>query len=131
MALEWRIGFPPLTANSHDGNLRHLLKYSDITNVAGTTHPLSDDDNPSLFTQSASPTVINVPLDATHAMEVGRIFSIVWWGAGTVTIAADAGVTLNGVLDGSAAISARYSNVALQYLDNDVWWIGGDHGGVS
>ena len=56
---------------------------------------------------------------------------VIQLGAGTVSIAGDSSVTLNGVAGGSCDISAQYGAVTLIRIGTDEWIVFGAHGGVA
>lgn len=101
--------------NAQTGVL-YILALSDAGNVLTM-------DNPSLNS-------IVIPLNVSVAFQIGTQIDIIMKGAGTTSIDADTGVTLNDVNAGSAAISNQYSAATILKIDTDEWIIFGDHGGV-
>jgi len=66
---------------------------------------------------SASAVTITIPPNSSVAFVVGTVIEIVQIGAGTVTAAAGAGVTLNG----TAATSGQWKSVFLRKRATDTW----------
>lgn len=79
------------------------------------------DRNRDQHINSASPVVCTIPLNATVAFDVGDRMDFVRLGAGTATIDAVSGVTLNGVDGDSIAIDAQYVWVRLKKVGADAW----------
>jgi hypothetical protein len=80
---------------------------------------------------SGSANDVVIPANASVAFPVGTIINIVQQGAGTTTIDADTGVTLNGVSGGEGAISARYGGVSIYKRATNEWVMSGAHGAVA
>jgi len=74
--------------------------------IPGTTHTLAlTNEGQILASQSGDPTEFSIPLNSAAAFPVGAIVGAQQQGAGTLTIKAVAGVTLNGVDGDSKAIT--------------------------
>lgn len=74
---------------------------------------------------------LTIPTNATVAFDRGTKVAAVAIAAGTVTITAVAGVTLNGVDGGSTDISAQYKGAVITKIGTDAWMIIGDISGVA
>lgn len=73
---------------------------------------------------SASAATVTVPTDATVPFPINTVLEVCWIGAGTVTIVAASGVTINPT--GPWAISGRYRSISLRKRAANQWIIGGD-----
>lgn len=62
-----------------------------------------------------------VTIPAGDAFPTGAVINIVQTGAGTTTVAAAAGVTVNGMQAGSLAIAARWQGISLWKVGADEW----------
>lgn len=81
---------------------------------------------------SGSATTVTLPANATTSLPVGHTSNHLQFGAGTVTIAAAAGVTLNGVTAGAGAIQTRYRGlVTVVKIATDEWVAFGDIAAVA
>ena len=74
---------------------------------------------------------LTIPTNGAIAFERGTKIAALSITTGTVTITASAGVTLNGVADGSANLISQYSAAVITKVGTDTWVINGDHGGVA
>lgn len=74
---------------------------------------------------NASSNTLTVPLNSSVAFPVGTQIDVIQTGAGTTTIAATGGVTINsrGGLLGSAG---QWAGMTLVKRATDTWWLGGD-----
>lgn len=79
------------------------------------------DRGQSVFMESATAQVLTIPAEAAAAFDTGSTISVLQTGAGTTTITADAGVTLNGVVAGSGDIGLIYQGVSLIKRGADNW----------
>ena len=75
---------------------------------------------------SASALVCTIDTNANVAISIGTIVPLVRIGAGSATIDAVAGVTLNGVDGGSKVISTRYQGALLRKTGTNAWILSGD-----
>lgn len=91
------------------------------TVTAAVTLELSDDV---VRVDSASALVVTVPANASVAFPVGSIVQIRRNGAGAVSIAGEAGVTIHGALSGVP----QYASYSLMKVAADIWDI---EGGIS
>lgn len=91
----------------------------DINAQTGTTYTLALSDIDKLVTlDNAGAITLTVPPNASVAWPVGRAVMIQQIGAGTVTVAAGAGVTVN---TAGTAISARWGAATLLKTATNVW----------
>lgn len=103
-----------------------------IVQVTGTTKTLAlTDEGTRQECNNASAQTITIPTNASVAFPVGAEIEIVQFGAGTVTITADTGVTLNGVSTGSCDILAQYRGAFLYKQASNVWIVMGSITGVT
>jgi len=96
----------------------HISKTSNRT-TSGSLN--SADAMRTITMNSTLARVLTVPLNSSIAFVVGTTIPIVRRGAGTVTITGAAGVTINGAVAGSVAISAQYQSVSLLKVGTDEW----------
>jgi hypothetical protein len=90
----------------------------------GTTYTLVITDNGRLVTLSnAAAITLTVPLNATVAYATGAVINIQQIGAGQVTVAGAAGVTLNGT---GTKTRAQWSAASLIKTATDTWTLIGD-----
>ena len=90
----------------------------------GTTYTLVITDNGRLVTLSnAAAITLTVPLNATVAFATGAVINIQQIGAGQVTVAGAAGVTLNGT---GTKTRAQWSAASLIKTATDTWTLIGD-----
>ena len=102
-----------------------------IRTLTGTAHTLELIDIGSILeTSGASPVTVTIPAEASVPFEIGTLINITQKGSGVATIAAGAGVTLNGVLAGSVALDGPWSGAALTKRGADEWVIQGALAGI-
>ena len=90
----------------------------------GTTYTLVITDNGRLVTlNNAAAITLTVPLNATVAFATGAIINLQQIGAGQVTVAGAAGVTLNGT---GTKTRAQWSAASLIKTATDTWTLIGD-----
>lgn len=94
---------------------------------AGYVPELADIEKVTRFTGAGAATY-TVPLNAKSPFPVGTVLTVARDGAGAVTIAAEAGVTINRPAGTAAAIGAQYSLVNLRKTDTDIWSLFGGLG---
>ncbi len=80
---------------------------------------------------SASANTVTIPDEATVDFPVGTLVNITQAGAGTTTIAAATGVTLNGVSAGATDMDGRWAGAALYKRGADAWVVQGAVGDVA
>lgn len=97
-----------LAGYSTQGGASYTAALTDVGKLTGMT--------------SGSANTFSIPLNATVAFAVGDWMCVAQIGAGTTTIDAVTGVTLNGVNGGSVAVPARYYAWAtLVKIATDTW----------
>lgn len=103
-----------------------------INAQTGTSYSLTLDDRNAIVTMdNASANTLTIEPTSTTAYPAGYTVEVIQLGAGTTTITAGAGVTLNGVTAGSGDLSAQYSVVKLRHVAADVWIIDGAIGAIA
>lgn len=80
---------------------------------------------------SASANTVTIPDAASVDFPVGTLVNVTQAGDGTTTIAAAAGVTLNGVSAGSTDMDGRWTGAALYKRGPDAWVVQGAIGAVA
>jgi len=94
--------------------------------LIGTAHTLELIDTGSILeTTGASAVTITIPDEATVPFAIGTLINLTQAGAGVATVEAAAGVSLNGITAGSAALEVQWSGVALTKRGADAWIIQG------
>ena len=78
-----------------------------------------------LETTGASSVTVTIPDEITVPFEIGTLINVTQVGAGGATIAAGAGVSLNGVTGGSVALDGQWSGAALTKRGVDAWTVQG------
>lgn len=99
----------PLTINTEAG--------------AAYTFQLSDSSREVQFT-SAVAVVATIPLNIAVNFPVGTMIAVVQYGAGTLTIDPDVGVTLNSI-DGNVELEGQYASALLTKQDTNSWLLSG------
>lgn len=84
-----------------------------------------DDAGKAVEMNAAGATVVTVPAEATAAFPVGTVIELVRMGAGAVTVAAAAGVTIRSVA-GRLALANQYSAASLRKRAANEWVLVGD-----
>lgn len=101
-------------------------KHFVVNNQTGASYTLVLADDGALVTRdNGSANTLTIPTNASVAFPVGTVINFVQVGVGVTTVVASAGVTLNGVVAGSAAVSKRYSAGSLVKLATDTWVVTG------
>ena len=109
----------------------------DITTVSGnaqtgTTYTLALTDAAHFVTMdNGSANTLTIPANSSVAFQIGTVITVGQKGAGTTTIDADTGVTLNGVSGGQGDISAQWATVMLRKTATDTWEAWGSIGTVA
>ncbi len=103
------------------------LKGLNPNNQTGTSYTLqlSDADSGEVWMNNVAANNLVVPLHALTAMPIGT-YLIMMEGLGVTTIAAQAGVLLNGIDGGSTDIQAQYTEAYLTKRADDVWIVRGN-----
>lgn len=103
------------------------IELTRINAQTGTAYTAALTDRGQTVTMdNASANTFTIPANADVAFDVESVISVLQLGAGVTTIAADTGVTLNGVLAGSCDVQERYHGGALLKIATDTWVINGD-----
>ena len=79
---------------------------------------------------NADPVTVTLPLESEVAFPLGTVLALGQLGAGAVTLVAP-GVTINGVLHGTATTTGQYAPFTLTKVGTDSWWLAGDVGAVT
>ena len=102
------------------------------TTQTGTSYSLAATDAGRIVTMNnGSANTLNIQTQASATYPANMIVEIKQLGAGVTTIQAPSGVTLNGVNNGSAAISNRYQSIGLFREADNTWIIDGAHEDVA
>jgi len=97
--------------------------YSEKT---GTSYTLAlSDSGQIVYANNANANTITVPPNSSVAFPVGAKIDVVQTGAGTTTIAAGSGVTINSA-DSALGIGAQYGAATLVKTDTDTWLLIGN-----
>ena len=97
-----------------------------IRTLTETSHTLELIDLGSILeTTGSSAVTVTIPDEASVPFEIGALVNVTQVGAGIATVAAAAGVSLNGVTAGSVALDGQWSGVALVKRGADAWVIQG------
>lgn len=98
----------------------------------GTSYTLALTDAASFVTMdNAAANTLTIPANASVAFPVGTVITVGQRGAGTTTIDATAGVTLNGILDGQGNITGQWAMVMLRKVATNTWEAWGSIGAVA
>ncbi len=80
---------------------------------------------------SAGANTLIIPANSSEAFATGAMIAVIMNGAGTTSITASAGVSVNGVTAGTGAISGQYKGVMLIKTGNDTWLALGAIGAIA
>lgn len=98
----------------------------------GTSYTLALTDAAHFVTMTnAAANTLTIPANATVAFPVGTVITVGQGGAGTTTIDAAAGVTLNGVSGGAGDVTGQWATVMLRKTATDTWQAWGSIGAVA
>ncbi len=98
----------------------------------GTSYNLLLSDMARTVTMSnASANTLTIQAQADEAYLDDHVTTVIMLGAGTTTIQADTGVTLNGVSAGGGDIQAQFSGVTLLRTASNVWVASGNIGTIA
>ena len=101
-------------------------KHFVVNNQTGASYTLVlADDGAWVTRDNGSANTLTIPTNASVAFPVGTVINFVQVGAGVTTVVASSGVTLNGVVAGSAAVTKQYSVGSLVKLATDTWIVTG------
>ena len=118
---------------AYDANNADLddVELLDENPQTGTTYTLVIGDRGLLVSMTnASANTLTIPTNSSVAFVVDTVILVKMGGAGTTTISAATGVTLNGTSAGSADISGQYKWAGLRKSATDAWELFGAHGAV-
>jgi hypothetical protein len=97
-----------------------------IRTLTATSHTMEAVDLGSIIeTTGSSAVTLTIPAEATVPFEIGTLINVTQVGAGVATVAAAAGVSLNGMVGGSVALDGQWSGAALVKRGADTWIIQG------
>jgi hypothetical protein len=97
-----------------------------IRTLTTTAHTLEISDTGSILeTTGSSAVTVTIPDETTMPFEIGTLINVTQVGAGVATIVAAAGVSLNGIVGGSVALTDQWSGAALTKRGADAWVIQG------
>lgn len=109
--------------------------YEDTTAGASAHTLVLADQDSFIEMNNASAQTVTIPANATTAFPVGSTITIVMMGAGTTTILAASGVTLQGnggsASAGSTTILTQYGMATLYKRATNTWVVSGDIAAVS
>lgn len=97
------------------------LGKTELRTATASTTLASADLGGAVLMDVAGANTATIPTNATDPIPVGGYLNIVQIGAGTTTVAAAAGVTLNGVAGGSASMANRWESFSIQKIGTDAW----------
>jgi hypothetical protein len=89
------------------------------------------DASKALHMTGGTAAVFTIPPDTDVNAEVGTEVEVLQRGAGAVSVQAGAGVTINGVVDGSISIAGQFKSVVARKESANSWIVLGDTGGFS
>ncbi len=126
-------GFPAATGDVVSANMWNGLVTYAINAQTGTTYTLAlSDSYQVLITQSnASANAIKIPTNATAAIPIGSVITLINIGVGTCTISAVTSGTTTVLSAGATAAAptlAQYRSAALIKTGTDTWYIVGSLG---
>jgi hypothetical protein len=97
-----------------------------IRTLTATSHTLETVDLGSILeTTGSSAVTVTIPPEASVTFQIGTLINVTQVGAGTATVAAAPGVSLNGVTGGAVALDGQWSGAALVKRGADAWVIQG------
>ena len=97
-----------------------------VRTLTATAHTLALADTGTIVeTTGGAPVTISIPSEAEVPFETGTLINVTQVGSGVATIAAAAGVSLNGVVGGAVSLPAQWSGAALCKRGPDAWTVQG------
>jgi hypothetical protein len=97
-----------------------------IRTLTATAHTLEISDTGSIIEATGSSAVaVTIPAEASVPFEIGTLINITQVGIGAATITTASGVSLNGTLGGSVALTGQWAGAALTKRGADAWIIQG------
>jgi hypothetical protein len=124
-------GAGDLTAQGTLGSGPVVLARRVINTQAGSYTLAPADEGASVHMTSTSAATLTIPSEASAPFPIGTEIEVIALGAGPITMTAVAGVTLNGVMAGSADINAQWQGAVLRKYAVDTWLIIGAIGDVT
>lgn len=110
----------------------YVIATTQVNAQTGTAYTLPLSSTNGIVTMdNANANTLTIDPVATTAYPLGYTVEVIQLGAGTTTIQAGAGVTLNGVTAGGGDITAQYDVVKLRHVASDVWIVSGDIGAIA
>jgi hypothetical protein len=106
--------------------LTYLDKTGDFTLALTDAYDSTNGRKPWLNLNHATAITMTVPPNSSVAFPVGTVILFSRFGAGTATIAAGGGVTVNKPSDRALTLRAQYSQGMLRKTATDTWTLGGD-----
>ncbi len=108
------------------------LQEPGVNAQTATSYTLTLADKGRIVTMNnADANTLTIPANSTAAFPLGTIISIVQVGSGVTSIAAAAGVTVNGVSAGAGEIADRWQGIALLKIATNSWVASGALGDVA
>jgi len=108
-----------------------VLARRTVNAQAGSYTLVIGDEGAAIHMTSASAVTLTVPANSAVAFPIGSEIEVVALGAGVVSIVGGAGVSINGVLAGSADIAAQWQGAVLRNYATDTWLLIGAVGAVA
>lgn len=103
-----------------------------MADKTGETHMLAvAEEGYALHLNATVDQTLTVPTDAMAPVPVGAEFEVVRLGTGAVSLQADTGVTLNGVLNGVTNVSFQYGAAVLRKIAVNTWLVIGSIAAVA
>ena len=96
-----------------------------ISTIATSSHILTMADANKMLNFTDGIVTVTVPLDADVPLPINTEIKLLRSGTGSVTVAADIGVTINSE-NGKLALADRYAVASLVKMDADVWLLYGN-----
>ncbi|WP_050528399.1 DUF2793 domain-containing protein [Pseudorhodobacter aquimaris] len=97
-----------------------------IRTLTATAHTLEISDTGSIIEATGSSAVaVTIPAEVSVPFEIGTLINITQVGTGAATITIASGVSLNGTLGGSVALTGQWAGAALTKRGVDAWIIQG------
>jgi hypothetical protein len=114
------------SSTSHNHDSTYAAKFLSINGQSGTTYTLvlTDADGKIVECDNAGAIALTIPPNSDVAFQVGTVIPVYQKGAGQVTVAAGAGVTLRA--PGGAKTRVQYSEISLRKRATDEWVLAGD-----
>lgn len=125
------------TTNNAEGDtktttVQQVVNAHELNAQTGTTYTLALTDRGKTVTMNnAAANTLSIPTNASVAFPIGSSVIVRQIGAGTTTISAVSGVTLDGTATGSCDVSARYKAAVLTKVDTNIWYVDGAVGAVA